>query len=122
MLLLQVPPAEFSRERPITTTGITAAQDVTLLGDRFGLWSTAEDFQIALRNNDIVTSSGRTLSEILSLSHPEDLASYRIESVQKGQEGGLREVVYSRAESEAVILSTSINLTRPLNPLSRTLG
>jgi len=86
---------------------------VGLNGDQFSKSTTVEEFQIALRNDIGVTASGQTLSEVLCLSHPEDLSSYYVESVKPCWGNVDREVVYSRAESEAVIVS-SINPTHSL--------
>ena len=60
---------------------------------------TVTTVQNALTNNIVVSHSGRTLAQILSLSCPEKLSSYTVDAIVPGYgtEGTL--VRYSRPES-----------------------
>lgn len=60
--------------------------------------------QSALTQSLVVSHSGRTLAEILSLSYPEELSKYTIESVEGiGRKGTV--VTYPRPESGTEVCS-----------------
>lgn len=75
-----------------------------LIGEIYDRKVTTTTLQDALTTNVVVSHSGRTLAEILSLSHPEDLSRYTIDGIVPGygREGTL--VRYSRPESELLEL------------------
>ena len=72
---------------------------------RYGWNVTASTLQHALRNDIVVSHSGRTLAEILSLSHSKELSLYTVDDVVPGygKEGTV--VRYSRPESELDVSS-----------------
>jgi hypothetical protein len=118
-MLLEVPRREdftFERRKVVTTTK-KITKEVKLKGDMSSKTTTAKQFQTALRDNDIVSPSGRTLSEILSLSYPDDLSRDSVESVRAGWRTGGKVVTYSPSESTEAVIVSSINLTHPLIPL-----
>ncbi len=66
---------------------------------------TATTLQDALIGNIAVSDSGRTLAEILSLSHPNDLSQYTVDDVTHGYGRAGVVVRYSRPESEIAVIS-----------------
>ena len=84
---------------------------VTLKDNLFSTSSpTAEQVQTTLRNRVAVSSSGQTLSEILTLSYPDDLSRYsEVESVHEGWGKGGKVVTYSCSESTQVVIVSFIN-------------
>jgi len=83
----------------------TKRKSTDLKGVLFDKSTTVGNLQIALQNNIAVSSSGRTLSQILSLSHPNELSTYRIESVDGGWGKDGTVVKYSRPHgTEEVIV------------------
>jgi len=80
-------------------------KSANLKGDLFNKSTTTGDLQTALQDNIPASPSGRALSQILSLSHPNDLSSYHIESVNAGWGKDGTIVKYSRPQgTEAVIV------------------
>jgi hypothetical protein len=81
---------------------------VYLKGDVYPKDTSLETLQDALINNLSVSHSGRTLAEILSLSYPEDLSTYKVERVVPGvgKEGTL--VKFSRSEGEDKVIFSSL--------------
>jgi hypothetical protein len=112
---LEVPTRTFTFERKkvVTTTKMTT-KSVTLKGNLFSDTVTVEQFQTALRSRIAVSPSGRTLSEILTLSYPDDLSRYSVESVRVGWGKGGKVVTYSRSESTQVVIVSFINAMHPL--------
>jgi len=98
----------------VVTTTKTTTKAVTLKGNLFSDTTTAQQFQTALRDNIIVSPSGRTLSEILTLSYPDDLSRYSVESVRVGWGKGGKVVVYSRSESTQAVIVSSIKAMHSL--------
>jgi hypothetical protein len=80
---------------------------VHLNGEIYHQNVTATTLQNALTRNIAVSYSGRTLAEILSLSHPNNLLQYTVDSVthEHGRAGVV--VRYSRPESENVVSFSS---------------
>jgi hypothetical protein len=64
--------------------------------------------QDALTNNLAVSHSGRTLAEILSLSCPEELSTYKVECVVPGvgKEGTLVKFYCSEGEVKVIFSSS----------------
>jgi hypothetical protein len=93
---------KFRRSKVITTT---VNKFVYLRGDMYGMNTSVATIQDALKNNVPVSHSGRTLADILSLSYPEELSSYKVERVVpgKGKEGTL--VEYHRSEGDTKVNS-----------------
>jgi hypothetical protein len=103
-------PKKFTFERLIPVISIGKKKKSTNLnGDLFNKSTTAADLQIVLQNNVVVSPSGRTLSQILSLSCPEELSTYHIESVNArwGKEGTV--VKYSRPQGTEAVIVLCIN-------------
>jgi hypothetical protein len=103
----------FERKKLVTTT-TTTKREVRLLGDLFSKSSTTQQIQTALQNNVIVSPSGDTLSEMLSLSYPDELSRYAVESVCVGWGKSGTVVTYSHSEGTEVVIVSSINPTHPL--------
>jgi len=103
----------FERKKVVTTTKITT-KPVTLKGNLFSDRATAEQSQMALRSGIAVSPSDRTLSEILTLSYPDDLSRYSVESVRVGWGKGGKVVTYSRSESTQAVIVSFINAMHPL--------
>ena len=80
---------------------------VYLNGEIYDQNVTATTLQNALIGNIPVSYSGRTLAEILSLSHPNNLSQYTFDGVthEYGRAGMV--VCYSRPESEIVVSFSS---------------
>jgi hypothetical protein len=76
---------------------------VYLNGEIYDRNVTATTLQNALVGNIAVSYSGRTLAEILSLSHPNNLSQYTVDGVthEYGRAGMV--VRYSRPESEIAV-------------------
>jgi hypothetical protein len=79
---------------------------VSLDAERYGRNVTTSTLQHALRNDIVVSHSGRTLAEILSLSYSQQLSVYTVDNIIPGygREGTL--VHYSRPESEIAVSSS----------------
>jgi hypothetical protein len=113
--MLEVPTRTFTFERKkVVTTTKTTTKLVTLKGNLFSNTATAEQFQTALGSGIAVSHSGRTLSEILTLSYPDDLSRYSVESVHVGWGKGGKVVTYSRSESTQAVIISFINTMHPL--------
>jgi hypothetical protein len=93
----------FERKKVVTI------KSVTLKGNLFSDTVTAEQFQTALRSRIAVSPSGRTLSEILTLSYPDDLSRFRV-----GWGKGGKVVTYSRSESTQVVIISFFNAMHSL--------
>ena len=95
----------FEREQLITTTKITKRTPVSLNEATFNLTTSISTFQETLVNNLPATKSGKTLFEILSISHPNDLNSYAINNDSPPVWGGRTVVGYSRKDGVEVNVS-----------------
>ena len=73
---------------------------------RYNRKVTASTLQHALQNNIVVSHSGRTLAEILSLSHSKELSLYTVDNVVPGYGKDGTVVHYSRPENEYDVSSS----------------
>jgi hypothetical protein len=79
---------------------------------------TATTLQNALTSNIVVSHSGRTLAQILSLSHPEHMSCYTIDDVVPGygREGTLVRYSHPESENSASFLPCQLVLVTDAHP------
>jgi len=101
------PKSIFKFERSKLTTKTTKTiKEVTFNGTDYNKHTSATTIQNALHNDLPVTTSGRTLRALLSLSYPEQLYSYSVNEVKFAW--GRTTVKYSRPESSLVCLCMAL--------------